>query len=178
MMFHHVGERECGVAHLGEQVLIFVEIVVAGGVGLVPADPGIDERRRTRWNHLHVCEPVGQHAAQIFRPRGVAVRDDRERASGEMLGIAPAFELQLLWPAADFLPFVVVGSGLPPSAHTSRSIMSFRLAGAWYQCTGQRIITPCAAHPARINLVHPVVDLPHGVIGITGAWPMAQRLRR
>jgi hypothetical protein len=40
---------------------------------------------------------------------------------------------------------VLVGSGLPPSAHTSRSIISFSVLGAWYQFTGHTIITPCAA---------------------------------
>ena len=44
-----------------------------------------------------------------------------------------------------FLPEVEVGSGLPPSAHTRRSIISFNGLGLWYQYTGETMITACAA---------------------------------
>jgi hypothetical protein len=43
------------------------------------------------------------------------------------------------------LPAVEVGSGLPPSAQTSRSIISFNGLGLWYQYSGMTIITACAA---------------------------------
>src|SRR6185437_7150758 len=32
-------------------------------------------------------------------------------------------------------------------------------------------------HPLRVDVIHPVIDLANRVIGITTAWPMAQRLR-
>ena len=43
------------------------------------------------------------------------------------------------------LPCVEVGSGLPPSAQTRRSIISFSDDEACYQLTGQTIMMPCAA---------------------------------
>jgi len=43
------------------------------------------------------------------------------------------------------LPCVRVGSGLPPSAHTMRSIISFKGEVTWYQLTGVTIMMPCAA---------------------------------
>ena len=39
----------------------------------------------------------------------------------------------------------LVGSGLPPSAHTRRSIINLRGPGLWYQYTGDTMITACAA---------------------------------
>ena len=47
--------------------------------------------------------------------------------------------------SAGFLPWVDVGSGLPPSAQTRLSIISFSGLGLWYQYTGVTMITACAA---------------------------------
>ena len=99
-------------------------------------------------------------------PRGPASRRARRRANAR-----PARWRGYGQPASSSafacsgsLPCVVVGSGLPPSAHTSRSIISFRLAGAWYQCTGVHDEHAVRRHPARIDLGHPVVGLAHGVV--------------
>ena len=40
---------------------------------------------------------------------------------------------------------VVVGSGLPPSAHTRRSTINLSGLGDWYQYTGVTMMMPCAA---------------------------------
>ena len=61
-----------------------------------------------------------------------------------MLRVVPARHLELLG-LAGLLAEVEVGSGLPPSAHTRRSIISFNGLGHWYQYTGVTMITACAA---------------------------------
>ena len=56
------------------------------------------------------------------------------------------------------LPDVDVGSGLPPSAQTRRSIIAFSTVGAWYQCTGVPILTPCAApHIGSISFIQSLI---------------------
>ena len=72
------------------------------------------------------------------------MHDDREQPPGEVARIIPAVELDLLGLFAS-LPCVRVGSGLPPSAQTSRSIINFSGEVTWYQFTGVMIMMPCAA---------------------------------
>jgi hypothetical protein len=56
------------------------------------------------------------------------------------------------------LPCVVVGSGLPPSAQTSRSIISFKGEVTWYQFTGVTIMMPCAAtHIGKMSFIQSCV---------------------
>ena len=62
--------------------------------------------------------------ADILGPSDVAVDDDREQPALEMARIVPAVELELLG-VLRVLAVGAVGSGLPPSAQTSRSIISF-----------------------------------------------------
>jgi hypothetical protein len=73
---------------------------------------------------MHVGRPIHKDAAQRFGPDSVAVHHGREQASGQMARIGPAGELE------DFRLFgalaMELGSGLPPSAQTRRSIMAFK----------------------------------------------------
>ena len=91
---------------------------------------------------------------------------------GQQDGIIPALQLEPLGLLR--LSYECKWSGRD-SRHrrTSRSIISLSTAGAWYQYTGA---TPTPwVNPSGIDLVHPVVDLPHRVVGITGAGPVAER---
>jgi hypothetical protein len=72
------------------------------------------------------------------------VDDEAVDAPVEVLRIVPARELDLLR-RSGFLPCVEVGSGLPPSAQTSRSIISLSALEVLYQCVGVTMTTACAA---------------------------------
>ena len=85
-----------------------------------------------------------ERAAHVLGPLHVAVHDDREEPPCEVPRIGPAPSSSAFAFAAS-LPWVEVGSGLPPSAQTRRSIISFSGEEAWYQFTGVTIMTPCAA---------------------------------
>ena len=67
-------------------------------------------------------KPIGNAAPDILRPFDVSVHHYGKYAAGEMARVIPACELDLFGELG-VLALVRVGSGLPPSAQTSRSIM-------------------------------------------------------
>src|SRR5688572_12773995 len=121
-----------GVPNLLLQRRILVERHVATGVRLVIPDVAIDRRRVAGLHQVHVVHPVHQRPSQGLRADGVPVHDDGEAPSGQMTRVVPSRELERLGLRRS-LPAVLVGSGLPPSAQTSRSIISLSTLGAWYQ---------------------------------------------
>ena len=174
LQLHRLDHRARDVARFALHALVGVERVVARRIRLVVADVAVERAARSPASiEAHPVEPVGQRAAHGLDAGDVAVDEHAVHAAGEVLRVVPAASSSALAFAGPCPGSV--GSGLPPSAHTRRSIMSLSGLGAWYQYTGVTMMTPCAAHPALVDLGHPVVGLVQRVIGIAAARPMAQR---
>src|SRR5215831_5937173 len=97
-----------------------------------------------RFDQMHVGQPTGQILAQCTDASRITVYDDGEHTPGQVPRIVQPSSSRALARSASFPP-VELGSGLPPSAQTNRSIISLSEDGAWYQLTGHTIIIPCAA---------------------------------
>src|SRR5262245_11989021 len=79
-----VDEAARCVLDFGEDLRRGVELVVAGGVGLVVTDQRVEGSRVSGLAHADVGEPLRQLAAQVLVALRVAVRHDGEGAPGEM----------------------------------------------------------------------------------------------
>ena len=112
------------------------------------ADSRHSGRSATRWPAAIIPCRVSQSVRmrrERLRRRGVAMDHDREQRGRRDGADRASRRARAAWRAAGSLPPVEVGSGLPPSAQTRRSIISLSEDGAWYQLTGQTIMMPCAA---------------------------------
>src|SRR5437867_1772252 len=174
--YHSIHQGLRDVADLLHDRIIRVERVVTRRVRLVIADVTVDAAGAAGLNQLHVEEPVRERAAQYVCAGRVAMHEDRKRATGEMARVVPAVELQLLRQLGGFSArrcwIRIAAVGTDEAIH--------------HQLQRARRLVPVhrrddhdamRGNPAWIDLVHPVVHLPHGVIGITRAWPVAQRHR-
>ena len=116
-------------SHLGEQVGVGVEVVVAGRVRPILTDPSVERGARAGCT---IPMSVSQSTSMRRRFSGPAASPWATTAKarpGQVLRIAPARQLERLGLTGS-LPSSWSESGLPPSAQTSRSIISFKLAGA------------------------------------------------
>jgi len=94
----------------------------------------------------------------------------REMPAGQMPRIRPA-SIPAPWPPR-LLAVVEVGSGLPPSAQTSRSIIAS--ARSAHDTVHRRHDHDTVRRdPHRIDLVHPIVGLTERIIRVTTAGPVA-----
>jgi hypothetical protein len=115
----------------------------SGSIKPVVTHVPVEQSDIAGWTKVHVRQPVGEHSTQVVSAGAVAVNNDGEDAARKVARIAPASSSRFAHTAS--LPWVLLRSGLPPSAQTIWSIISLRAAGAWYQWTGQMIMIPCAA---------------------------------
>ena len=77
-----------------------------------------------------------------------------------------------------FLPWVDVGSGLPPSAQTEAIHHQLEHARRLVPVHRRDDHHAVRRHPARVDLVHPVAGLAQRVVRVAPAGPMAERHRR
>ena len=157
--------------------VVLVERVVAGRVRLVVADEAVEAGLVAGIDQAHPVEPVGERAARALDAGDVAVHDQAVDAACRGASDSPSPSARAPWPSPGPCRAVEVGSGLPPSAQTSRSIISLSALEVLYQCVGVTMTIAWARDPALVDLVHPVVDLVERVVRIAAARPVAERHR-
>ena len=103
------------------------------------------------------------------------MHDDGEQRGPRDGADSPSLPARSPWPVLASLPCVRVGSGLPPSAQTSRSIISFSGEDDLIPVHRRDDHDAVRRDPHRIDLVHPVLRLAERIVRIAGARPMAER---
>jgi hypothetical protein len=118
-----------------------------------------------------------QRASKRLDARGISVNDKREQTAGEVTGIGPSLELERL----GFLRLFAIGGGRIGIASVgAHQPVHHQFQHAWclIPVHGRDDHDAVRRDPARVDLVHPVVDLTHRVVRIARAGPVAQRHRR
>ena len=154
---------------------VAVERVVAGRVGLVVADVAVEPRLRAGVDQAHPVEPVAEAAAQALRCRRRRRAPPRRRRGPPGASDSPSPSSSSAFASSAFLPWVEVGSGLPPSAQTRRSIISLSGLGGLVPVRRRDDDHAVRRDPALVDLVHPVVGLAQRMVRVAAAGPVAQR---
>lgn len=145
-------------------------------VGLHVADIAIRFCHAARGDERHVGEPVGQRTAEVFGASAIAVDGDAKESAGEMFRIGPALELERFGLLGD-LAMRRRWIGIPAiGSHEAvdHGLERRRCLVPMHGCDDH---DPMRSDPHWVDLIHPVIGLAEGVIGIATAGPVAESHR-
>src|SRR5918993_1461006 len=96
LLLHRPKQGACCVAHLLLHVVVGVQLLMAGRIGLPIADVAVQFGSRAGRLELHEAQPVRQASADVLRALHIPVDDDREHPAFQVPRVGPVGEFQLL----------------------------------------------------------------------------------
>ena len=121
-----------------------------------------------------IVEPIGQGAAHAFRCGDVAMHDQAVGASGEVFGIGPAGEFDLLG-LGDIFTRSRCRIGIATIGTNQAIDHELQAARHLIPIDGGGDEDAVRGHPFRVDLIHPIVSLAKAVIRIAAARPVTER---